>query len=267
MEIWKGKAATGRRPGWMSSRSNSGAFSPRAAFISRRRLTTRFIHNSRDRLAFSKSILKRFLRDCLDRDATSATSPWIVKPALAAKYDIPTELTDSFKKEIEGLKEAASRRRKRKVDDDPVGSGLEDEREEIGEDGQPIIAKRKRRTKAELLAGMAFPCFLESHFGRNAELRRSSCPFLVLVSPKRRNQPRDRTATNAGTKEARQVPSRRFVQPFWLVEPLSFRLTGSYFSQTYSALSLHARSRRARLSSARYPPETFPSVTISRRSS
>ncbi len=39
--------------------------------------------SSRDRLAFSKSILRRFIRDCVDRDAAVA-SPWTVKPPVAA---------------------------------------------------------------------------------------------------------------------------------------------------------------------------------------
>lgn len=43
---------------------------------------------SRDRLAFSKSILKRYIRECVQRDALIA-SPWIVKPGIALQFKIP----------------------------------------------------------------------------------------------------------------------------------------------------------------------------------
>lgn len=43
---------------------------------------------SRDRLAFSKSILKRYIRECVQRDAAIA-SPWVVKPTIALQFNIP----------------------------------------------------------------------------------------------------------------------------------------------------------------------------------
>ncbi|GAA5891482.1 hypothetical protein JCM6882_004486 [Rhodosporidiobolus microsporus] len=43
---------------------------------------------SRDRLAFSKSILKRYLRECLIRDPAIG-SPWMVKPSIARAFSIP----------------------------------------------------------------------------------------------------------------------------------------------------------------------------------
>lgn len=45
---------------------------------------------SRDRLTFSKSILKRYLRECLDRDAMIG-APWIVKPSIAHAFGIPIQ--------------------------------------------------------------------------------------------------------------------------------------------------------------------------------
>ena len=47
---------------------------------------------SRDRLAFSKSILKRYLRDSLSRDSNIA-APWFVKPRLAAAFGISNALS------------------------------------------------------------------------------------------------------------------------------------------------------------------------------
>ncbi|GAA6019257.1 hypothetical protein JCM11491_001292 [Sporobolomyces phaffii] len=44
---------------------------------------------SRDRLAFSKSILKRYMRECVQRDA-STSAPWTVKPSIARAFGIET---------------------------------------------------------------------------------------------------------------------------------------------------------------------------------
>ncbi|KAK4047347.1 hypothetical protein OIO90_006206 [Microbotryomycetes sp. JL221] len=43
---------------------------------------------SRDRTVFSKAILRRFLRECLDRSAAPG-APWLVKPHLARAFGIP----------------------------------------------------------------------------------------------------------------------------------------------------------------------------------
>lgn len=48
---------------------------------------------SRDRINFSRAMLKRFIRDCVDRDP-AVYSPWIVKPAIAQRYGIPTEMSE-----------------------------------------------------------------------------------------------------------------------------------------------------------------------------
>jgi len=57
-------------------------------------------------------MLKRFIRDCVYREA-AVYSPWIVKPSVAARYAIPTEMTDEIKDEIATFREAQMDRRKR----------------------------------------------------------------------------------------------------------------------------------------------------------
>jgi hypothetical protein len=57
-------------------------------------------------------MLKRFIRDCVYREA-AVYSPWIVKPSVAARYAIPTEMTDEIKEEIATFREAQMDRRKR----------------------------------------------------------------------------------------------------------------------------------------------------------
>ncbi|KAG8686844.1 hypothetical protein FRC09_013884, partial [Ceratobasidium sp. 395] len=67
---------------------------------------------SRDRLAFSKSILRRFIRECVTRDAAIA-SPWCVKPALAVRYGLETEMPAAICKSVERVKAGELEKRKK----------------------------------------------------------------------------------------------------------------------------------------------------------
>ncbi|KAG9100533.1 hypothetical protein FRC06_004038 [Ceratobasidium sp. 370] len=67
---------------------------------------------SRDRLAFSKSILRRFIRECVTRDAAIA-SPWCVKPALAVRYGLETEMPAAMRKSVERVKAGELEKRKK----------------------------------------------------------------------------------------------------------------------------------------------------------
>ncbi|CAE6473476.1 unnamed protein product [Rhizoctonia solani] len=71
---------------------------------------------SRDRLAFSKSILRRFIRECVTREAAIA-SPWVVKPALAAKYGLETEMPAAMRKSMERVKAGELEKRKKVWED------------------------------------------------------------------------------------------------------------------------------------------------------
>ncbi|KAK4688137.1 hypothetical protein P7C73_g1979, partial [Tremellales sp. Uapishka_1] len=51
---------------------------------------------SRDRINFSRAMLKRFIRDCVTRDP-AVYSPWLVKPPIANRYGIPTEMSEEIK--------------------------------------------------------------------------------------------------------------------------------------------------------------------------
>ncbi|KAK7463755.1 hypothetical protein VKT23_005692 [Stygiomarasmius scandens] len=67
---------------------------------------------SRDRLSFSKSILRRFIRDCVDREAAVA-SPWTVKPAIAERYGVNSVMPEETRKGVESLKKGESDKRKK----------------------------------------------------------------------------------------------------------------------------------------------------------
>ncbi|KAJ3758377.1 chromatin remodeling complex protein [Lentinula raphanica] len=71
---------------------------------------------SRDRLSFSKSILRRFIRDCVDRDAAVA-SPWTVKPAIAQRYGVISSMTEDTRITVEAIKKGEHDKRKKVWED------------------------------------------------------------------------------------------------------------------------------------------------------
>jgi len=100
--------SSGGLPRDLDSASDGGADSKWAG--SEREVTSSTM--SRDRLGFNKSLLKRFLKDALDRSPAVA-SPWIVKPPLAEKYGIETEMPQDVKIGVEGVRQGEIDKRKK----------------------------------------------------------------------------------------------------------------------------------------------------------
>ncbi|KAH7915371.1 chromatin remodeling complex protein [Hygrophoropsis aurantiaca] len=71
---------------------------------------------SRDRLAFSKSILRRFIRDCVDRDAAVA-SPWTVKSTIAKHFGVDSIMPEETRKGVETIKRGEIDKRKKVWED------------------------------------------------------------------------------------------------------------------------------------------------------
>ncbi|EIN13512.1 hypothetical protein PUNSTDRAFT_48465 [Punctularia strigosozonata HHB-11173 SS5] len=92
---------------------------------------------SRDRLSFSKSILRRFIRDCVDRDAAVA-SPWTVKPSIAERYGVSSEMPEETRKGVDAIKRKESDKR-RKVFDDKEGPPSKKRKSEEGPDAVPPL--------------------------------------------------------------------------------------------------------------------------------
>lgn len=89
---------------------------------SRRKLISPSAHVSRDRLTFSKSIMKRYLRECLIRDAAIG-SPWTVKPSIARMFGIPERQSDTVEERNREAKEAKlAKRRKTNPDGSEASS-------------------------------------------------------------------------------------------------------------------------------------------------
>lgn len=79
------------------------------------KLTCRCV-SSRDRLSFSKSILRRFIRDCVDRDAAVA-SPWTVKPPIAARYGVESVMPEETRQGVANIKKGEIDKRKKAWED------------------------------------------------------------------------------------------------------------------------------------------------------
>lgn len=75
------------------------------------------LHNSRDRLTFSKTILKKYMKDCVVRDAWVG-APWIVRPALAQRFNIPTVMSEDIRNKNEIIKEEKLSKRKKLTEED-----------------------------------------------------------------------------------------------------------------------------------------------------
>lgn len=66
----------------------------------------------RDRMVFSKSLLRRFLRDCVDRESSLA-APWTVKPAIARRFGIANDMPAAIKADVEKARQGEIDKRKR----------------------------------------------------------------------------------------------------------------------------------------------------------
>ncbi|GAA6062122.1 hypothetical protein JCM10212_000876 [Sporobolomyces blumeae] len=90
---------------------------------------------SRDRLTFSKSILKRYMRECVQRDASIA-APWIVKPSIAAAFGIASQQTEDVEAKNKEIREdKLAKRRKMNPDGTPSDYPMKKRRTEDGTGG------------------------------------------------------------------------------------------------------------------------------------
>ncbi|BGP19109.1 hypothetical protein JCM10213_008044 [Rhodosporidiobolus nylandii] len=93
---------------------------------------------SRDRLAFSKSIMKRYLRECLQRDAAIG-APWIVKPSIARAFGIPLTQNEEEVRRNEAAREGKLAKRRKDggagAPGTPAGEGAGAKRRKLNAEG------------------------------------------------------------------------------------------------------------------------------------
>ena len=106
---------------------------------------------SRDRLAFSKTILRKYLRDCIYR-AANIGAEWRVKEWLALKYAIPLEPTDEIMEKNEALKDAKLSKRKRYLLTDGDDSSASNNKKTKGEGKKLSTAAQRKADEAEKAA-------------------------------------------------------------------------------------------------------------------
>ncbi|KAF8203049.1 chromatin remodeling complex protein [Pholiota molesta] len=103
---------------------------------------------SRDRLSFSKSILRRFIRDCVDRDAAVA-SPWTVKPPIAKRYGVDSIMPEETRQGVENIKKGEIDKRK-KIWEDKEGPPTKKQKKMTAAQGERMEKReREAHEKAE----------------------------------------------------------------------------------------------------------------------
>ncbi|KAG8936624.1 hypothetical protein FRC02_000617 [Tulasnella sp. 418] len=115
---------------------------------------------SRDRLGFNKALLKRFLKDSLDR-STAVASPWIVKEALAEKYGIETQMPHEVKLGVEGVKKADHEKRK-KIWEEREGPPSKKQKKAHAEEAKAKELERQRELELEAEAEKALQAKLKA---------------------------------------------------------------------------------------------------------
>lgn len=110
----------------------------------------------RDRLVFSKSIVRKYLRDCVVRDP-QVGSPWFVRENLARRFDIPLEPTEEIMQRNEDIKEGKLSKRRKLIDGDASAARRKarDERKGTWRCSHPDRKREEDKTEKKPLK---FPC-------------------------------------------------------------------------------------------------------------
>ncbi|KAI0704894.1 chromatin remodeling complex protein [Cytidiella melzeri] len=98
---------------------------------------------SRDRLSFSKSILRRFIRECVEREAAVA-SPWVVKTVIAMRYGVDTVMPEETRISVENLKKGESDKRKKAWEDKEGPPTKKQKKSAVGEEEKGEQERRER---------------------------------------------------------------------------------------------------------------------------
>ena len=96
-------------------------------------------------------MLKRFIRDCVVRES-AIYSPWMVKPSVAARYGLPTEMSDEVRESIQRYKERQMDKRKREREGRlGITHGSEaDTTTGVMEDDKPKTKKQRKEEERRL---------------------------------------------------------------------------------------------------------------------
>ncbi|ORY30989.1 hypothetical protein BCR39DRAFT_100098 [Naematelia encephala] len=101
---------------------------------------------SRDRMNFSRTMLKRFIRDCVHRES-AVYSPWLVKPSVAKRYGIPNEMSEEVREAIVRFRERQMDKRKRDRDERLGINAAAATGSEGGVEEEEQVVKKKKSKK------------------------------------------------------------------------------------------------------------------------
>ena len=167
--------------------------------LERAKRASPLVSSSRDRLTFSKSILRRFIRDCVDRDAAVA-SPWVVKKFIADKYGVSSVMPDETRKGVEKLKKGEMEKRKKAWEEKEGPNAKKQKKEpERASGGWFLALSLAHRSTAEKLKEPAKPPPPPPEKKKTRPLRYPA-EDMDVVLPERDKK--------AGAKVQRPVPSR-----------------------------------------------------------
>ncbi|PKI85104.1 hypothetical protein MVES_000771 [Malassezia vespertilionis] len=106
---------------------------------------------SRDRMLFSKSIVRKFLRDTMERDSQIG-SAWYVRESLAKRYGILTTPSEEVLRMHEDIKEGKLSKRRKLADNDATiarRKAREDRKAKSADDQKRLDAKKLLKFPAE----------------------------------------------------------------------------------------------------------------------
>ncbi|GAA5938072.1 hypothetical protein JCM3775_005332 [Rhodotorula graminis] len=111
---------------------------------------------SRDRLAFSKSILKRYLRECLMREAAIG-APWIVKPSIARAFNIPVQQSGTIEERNRAAREAKLAKRRKPLAEGESPAPAPKKRKTAPTEPKPAAAPATPKVPAEPKKAVKYP--------------------------------------------------------------------------------------------------------------
>ncbi|RXK37512.1 hypothetical protein M231_05233 [Tremella mesenterica] len=152
---------------------------------------------SRDRINFSRAMLKRFIRDCVERDA-AVYSPWMIKPPIARRYGLPVEMPPEVRERIQRYREQQMDKRKREREERLGITHPTVSEAEVEEEKEKPKTKKQRLAEEKKLKEEA--AALEEENKRKKPVKYPAEDLLVEYSG-------DRDAA-AGRIEARPAPGR-----------------------------------------------------------
>lgn len=177
---------------------------------------------SRDRLTFSKAILKKYLRECVVRDS-AVGSPWVVRHTLAHRYGIPIAPSQETIEKNNVIKEMKLSKRKRNQEEDtPATPDISLAETSVAVPG--AAGKKQKKTKAEKDAEKAqHSTSVIKPQAEEEKVKKKPIKFPIEdleVDPVSERELKAKIAGEPPRRRDRPVPSKDLGMPVGIFEPL-----------------------------------------------